>query len=88
MSRTYRIVEDDFILEVTISKYALATVQIRSEGQICYPFYGDTERDVTAKANAFIAEKRTAFLKRLGAKAVGRAGEPSGREFKVATAAR
>jgi hypothetical protein len=66
MSRAFRIINDDSILEVTVSKYALATVQIRSEGQTCYPFYGDTERDVIAKANAFIAERRTARLKGFG----------------------
>jgi hypothetical protein len=74
MNRTYRIVEDDFVLEVTIGKYALARVQIRGEGQVCYPFYGDTEKEVTARANGFIAEKRTAFLKSLAAKEARRAG--------------
>ena len=39
MSRTYRVINDDLILDVTVSKYALARVQIRFEGQTWYPFY-------------------------------------------------
>lgn len=49
-------------------------VQVSTDGDIWWYFYGTTERQAKAKANAFIADKRAKFLKSLAAKESRRAG--------------
>jgi hypothetical protein len=52
----------------------LVEVNVSTEGGLWHRFTGKTEKEANCKAQAFIADRRGAFLKSLAAKEARRAG--------------